>query len=298
MQWNGSENSSRAATLRLETLTAETSGMSAPATSRATINATSSPASAAGAEPSDLPDGQIIDLFGQAVALVSRSAPQAAAKALPMTGTYGRIGSVSSASERLQSSLESRLRERLGTSGLTPLPMTWKRLRTPRGRSYSRLALSGRHTSETDFGLLPTPAAQSYGTNIGGAAGRTGKVRPSLEHMARHNLWPTPRANAEAGADFAKLDRSKTGISLLTAVRMWPTPAHRDYRYPNAKSYEERGGGKKGEQLPNAVGGALNPTWVAWLMGYPEEWVSCAPSATPSSRKSRLSSSRALPKSA
>jgi hypothetical protein len=257
---NGSENSSRAATLRLETLTAETSGMSAPPISRATTNATSSPASADGAEPSDLPGGQIVDLFGQAVAPVNRSAPQVAAKALPMTGTYGRIGSVSSASERLQSSLESRLRERLGTSGLTPLPMTWRRMRTPRGRLYSRLALSGRHTSETDFGLLPTPAAQSYGTNIGGAAGRTGKVRPSLEHMARHNLWPTP--------------------------------AHRDYRYPNAKSYEEPGGGKKGEQLPNAVGGALSPTWVAWLMGYPEEWVSCAPSATPSSRKSRPSSSR------
>lgn len=35
--------------------------------------------------------------------------------------------------------------------------------------------------------------------------------------------WPTPRAS-EAGPDFAKLDRSATGISLQTAVAMWPTP--------------------------------------------------------------------------
>jgi DNA (cytosine-5)-methyltransferase 1 len=33
--------------------------------------------------------------------------------------------------------------------------------------------------------LLPTPSASSYGTNQGGAAGRTGPVRESLETMAR-----------------------------------------------------------------------------------------------------------------
>jgi hypothetical protein len=53
---------------------------------------------------------------------------------------------------------------------------------------------------------------------------------------------------------------------------VWPTPASRDYRYPNAQSYQERGGGTKGEQLPNAVGGALNPTFVEWMMGLPRDW--------------------------
>jgi hypothetical protein len=43
-------------------------------------------------------------------------------------------------------------------------------------------------------------------------------------------MWPTPRA-AEAGPDFAKMKRSKTGISLQTAVAMWPTPqAHKTTR--------------------------------------------------------------------
>src|SRR5690606_41850587 len=46
-----------------------------------------------------------------------------------------------------------------------------------------------RITRESDgFYLLPTPSASSYGSNQGGAAGRTGKIRPSLETMARKNL--------------------------------------------------------------------------------------------------------------
>ena len=34
---------------------------------------------------------------------------------------------------------------------------------------------------------------------------------------------------------------------------VWATPAHRDYRFANAKPWKERGGGKKGEQLNNQV---------------------------------------------
>jgi hypothetical protein len=33
--------------------------------------------------------------------------------------------------------------------------------------------------------LLPTPTATAYGSNQGGSAGRTGKVRPSLDSLAR-----------------------------------------------------------------------------------------------------------------
>jgi hypothetical protein len=56
---------------------------------------------------------------------------------------------------------------------------------------------------------------------------------------------------------------SETGSGLL------PTLTRRDYRHPNAKSYAERGGGKKGEQLPNALGGPVNADWAEWFMGYP-----------------------------
>jgi hypothetical protein len=80
----------------------------------------------------------------------------------------------------------------------------------------------------------------------------------------------------------ASVQASKTGTwtPIAPPARKWPTPAARDYRFPNKKTFQERGGNKKGEQLPNAVGGPLNPTWVEWLMGWPLGWTDLGPSET------------------
>jgi hypothetical protein len=42
--------------------------------------------------------------------------------------------------------------------------------------------------------------------------------------------------------------------------------------------------------------GALNPTWVEWLMGFPLGWTDLGPSETRSSRKSSSSSAGASSK--
>ncbi len=87
------------------------------------------------------------------------------------------------------------------------------------------------HTYETGSSSLPTPSAVSYGTNQGGGAGRTGPERPSLETMARHDLWPTPKASAEHYGRPRENDRG----DLQAAVRMWPTPVAQDtHRSPEA----------------------------------------------------------------
>ena len=98
-------------------------------------------------------------------------------------------------------------------------------------------------TKETGSGLLPTITAQSYGTNQGGAAGRVGKVRMSLQSMARMNKWPTPTVQ----------DASNNG---------GPSQFRRNSLPLNAQ-----------------VGGKLNPQWVEWLMGWPIGWTALEPLA-------------------
>jgi hypothetical protein len=152
-------------------------------------------------------------------------------------------------------------------------------------------------------GMYPTPAATSYGTNQGGAAGRVGKVRPSLETMAQHNLWPTPAA---ADSERSSETYMRGNPTLLGAVRMWPTPTAQDAkndagpsqwgrnsdplnvavkRWPTPKARDYRGASPAGQlrnspDLPEQVGGQLNPMWVEWLMGFPAGWTDLEPSET------------------
>lgn len=157
---------------------------------------------------------------------------------------------------------------------LEPFSETWPRSGMMRSGTAYRLPPLVPATEEIASGLLPTPTASSYGTCQGGAAGRTGPVRPSLQTMAAKDLWPTPTASLGTNAGLVSPAKAREGGTLVEAVsaRMWPTPAARDYRHPNSKPFSERGGGTKGEQLPNAAGGPLNPTWVEGLMGFPSGW--------------------------
>jgi hypothetical protein len=76
------------------------------------------------------------------------------------------------------------------------------------------------------------------------------------------------------------------GLNLAQAVRFWPTPTTQDASNNGPPSQMRR----NTKPLNAEVGGALNPTWVEWLMGFPLGWTDCGDSATRSSRKSRKSS--------
>ena len=70
------------------------------------------------------------------------------------------------------------------TGTCTPYSDSWPRAgMTVDGIAYPRQPLAP-IIKETASGLLPTITAQTYGTNQGGAAGRVGKVRMSLQSMA------------------------------------------------------------------------------------------------------------------
>jgi len=122
----GSANSSPKATSHRVSSTPATSSSSSQLTLWATPSATSSPASAAGPSPSSSPASPPPPHFGQAPALVSHSQSQARASGRQTRVTFGRSSAVSSASAALQSSLASRLRQRLAASGSPEYVLTWK----------------------------------------------------------------------------------------------------------------------------------------------------------------------------
>jgi hypothetical protein len=104
-----------------------------------------------------------------------------------------------------------------------------------------------RRTSErpiegTGFGWLPTPSACSYGSNQGGAAGRTGKVRHSLESMARKDLFPTPSvSSSKQGQNEPDGRRGQTLIGAARGQR-WPTPTVQD---SNGRTHHNQRDGSK-----------------------------------------------------
>lgn len=202
---------------------------------------------------------------------------------------------------------------------------TWPRSGSMRsGTAYQRRPVAPL-TGATGLGLLPTPEASNTKASAMRSNGRSPRnfMLPtpraagmdamgadlSKSLVRAQQVWPTPAAmdtglttdldRIEARRQKAKatgINGNGFGLSLGEAVRLYPTPAARDFRSPNATPYSERGGGKKGEQLPNAVGGALNPTWVEWLMGFPLGWTACMVLATRSSLTSRTLSAKRSPK--
>jgi hypothetical protein len=105
-----------------------------------------------------------------------------------------------------------------GTELLRTLPR-WGFLR---GGELFPLPTPERLTAENGSGyLLPTPSAESYGTNQGGSAGRVGPVRPSLQTMAKNGLWPTPIVSLGGG----RTPDGKRGRDLASIMQgRWPTP--------------------------------------------------------------------------
>lgn len=238
------------------------------------FSAISSPALAAGATPCALPDGPRIDLFGRAVAHASPSAPQAPKKAPLMIDTYGLSGSISFASADLTLSLANKLKARLTTDGSTLFKLTWREKVTPAGRLVYRLAASGRRTSDNDSGSWPKP-----NTMVGGQTSRGGKRKGELlicGLIAGLTNWATPTTrDHKDGACLAQITGGVVQVNSLLGRQVLLTD-----------SGKQQIGSPAATEKP----GQLNPAHSRWLMGYPAEWDACAPTAMPSSRKSRKSS--------
>ncbi len=127
--------------------------------------------------------------------------------------------------------------------------------------------------------LIPTPRPCSGKRSSG--ANRT-EIMNALEK------WPTPRASDGTHGGRVTPRKGRNGGNLVEAVSKatFATPTARDWRSGKAS---EATMDRNSRPLSEQIGGALNPTWVEWLMGYPLGWTDLGASAIQSSRKSRKS---------
>ena len=137
---------------------------------------------------------------------------------------------------------------------------TWPRSGLMRNGIAYRLPPLAPLTGGIESGLLPTPTDASKGGGSSRSGARINET-PTLQGMARKGMWPTPSAS-----DW----KNRGGFG--------------------AAAVQRRAAIGKQIMLSMVAGGALNPTWVEWLMGFPLAWTALDASATPSSRKSRKSS--------
>jgi hypothetical protein len=263
----------------------------------ATPSATSSQALVDGPWPSDSQDGLTTDPSGPAAAHVNLSASQAKDRGLLTSGTYGRIGSILYGHCDLTPSLVSRLKQRLTTGGSTLFKMTWKEKVTPSRQSVSLLRASGLRISGSDSGSWPTPCQQD------GPNGGPNQGVDRLPGMASQASWPTTTTRDHKDGNQCDNVPLNALLGRVAWLASWGTPncmdslpIRSDEKLTRAKSVA--GCSNIRDQVPNGMpatgspaatvsGGQLNPAHSRWLMGYPTEWDDCAPTVTPSSRKSR-----------
>ena len=277
-----------------------------PQTSPDTGNATSSPASPVGPLQLDLLGGPTTASCGPAAPRASRSPSRVKAKPRMTIGTCGPTSFASSVPDGPLSSWENRLRRRLARTGSTECLLTWKQKATPAGRSLSQLVPSTRPIEGIGSGLWPTPTASLADKGVRSTEGAIREAArshgPDLAAVTAAALWATPTSLAPAknGNNEAGNSAGLVSIRAHAMAAMWPTatatdanrgmlpPRPQDTGVPlNQAVALATGVNADGSSATTERPGALNPAFVCWLMGFLPEWDACAPTATPSSRKSR-----------
>ena len=301
------------------------SSMFSSPTSGGTAPVISSPGSEDGPTRSVSPGFPMTTPSGPEVAPVSPLAWQAVERARLTNGTFGPLFDGISQSAALQSSLESKLRARMGAYGSPEYALTWKGWTMPSGLPICALRASQRHTSGKGFTGWPTARAEDS-EQTGGHRGKPDTLTSAARTL---NGWPTPKvqnangagAHGEGGRDLqttaqlvgwpttttmdhierkglrpSRTATNRTGGYIAEVLAGWATPTTRDHKDERSEGTVPVNGllgrqvwSSNAETESTGVS-RLNPLFSLWLMGYPAEWGYCGAPVTPSSRPSQPSS--------
>jgi hypothetical protein len=96
--------------------------------------------------------------------------------------------------------------------------------------------------------------------------------------------WPTPRSCSAMAAtitpESAWDEKRNPNLETIVGQRMWPTPNAGSKKFGGTMQEWGGSGNWVRTQMPELARGALNPTWVEWLMGWPLGWTDLKPLVT------------------
>lgn len=153
----------------------------------------------------------------------------------------------------------------------------WKAKATRSGRLYFQLQPLAHGISDSESSLWPTPTVHGNHNKKGLSKNSGNGLVTAIK------MWPTPDAQMGSGGGSAKeAARRIMGIPRQTGgqrqkklkdfVLLFPTPtAHlgKDAHLPPAEMERDS---LAGLLLRQGASGSVNPQWVEWLMGFPEDW--------------------------
>jgi hypothetical protein len=227
--------------------------------------------------------------------------------------------------ESIQGRFEAALERRLRAIGSTECNLTYAHSVTPAGRRLFHVVPSMGRTVEIACGSSPTEAAlwvtasaRDWKDTPGMATTRE-DGRSRLDQLPRQvaaAMWATPTSLAPAkdGNNEAGNSAGLVSIRAHAMAALWPTPNASGFeasdpdrllkrrqeckeRAGNGNGFgltlgqfaclEAHGAAPPGSSATTEKPGALAPEFVAWLMGFPPEWLDCAPERMPRKAKSK-----------